>query len=140
MANLIYAGQKLCIPGSPVAMPYDAATASDTYAAPVVEPVVVAPVVEKPTASTAAPDPAAGNLYRVQHGDTLSAIAAQHGTTVAALMQSTISRSDPCLLDSGSGCPIKALAGKPAKLWPGWSCGSGWDRSSRGYGSGPTWR
>jgi LysM repeat protein len=89
--NLIYVGQKLCIPGSPVATPYGTAAASETYAAPVVEPVVVqpvvvAPVVVEPSASAAAA-PAAGNIYRVQRGDTLSAIAARSGTTVAALMQ-----------------------------------------------------
>jgi LysM repeat protein len=88
--NLIYAGQKLCIPGQPVAMPYGTAAASDSYAAPVVEPVVVAPVVVEPApASTPSVEPAStgDNTHQVQRGDTLSAIAAQHGTTVAALMQ-----------------------------------------------------
>lgn len=88
--NLIYAGQKLCIPGHPVATPYGTAAASDSYAAPVVEPVVVAPVVVMEPAPASAPSAApapTGDMYRVQRGDTLSAIAAQHGTTVAALMQ-----------------------------------------------------
>jgi LysM repeat protein len=84
--NLIYAGQKLCIPGQPVAMPYGTAASSDSYAAPV----VVAPVVVEP-APASAPSVALAatgdDTYRVQRGDTLSAIAAQHGTTVATLMQ-----------------------------------------------------
>ena len=89
--NLIYAGQKLCIPGMPTATPYGSTAASETYAAPVVaDPVVVAPVVADPapaSAAVATAAPAGDNSYRVQRGDTLSAIAAQHGTTVAALMQ-----------------------------------------------------
>jgi LysM repeat protein len=88
--NLIYAGQKLCIPGAPVATPYDTATASESYAAPVVEPVVVVPVVVEPapaSAASVAPATASDDAYRVQRGDTLSAIAALHGTTVATLMQ-----------------------------------------------------
>ena len=95
--NLIYAGQKLCIPGQPVAMPYGTAAASDSYAAPVVEPVVVAPVVvapavvepatATPSSTAAAQDDADASVHKVQRGDTLSAIAAQHGTSVAALMQ-----------------------------------------------------
>jgi LysM repeat protein len=71
-------------------MPYGTAAASDSYAAPVVEPVVVAPVVVEPApASTPSVEPAStgDNTHQVQRGDTLSAIAAQHGTTVAALMQ-----------------------------------------------------
>ncbi len=95
--NLIYAGQKLCIPGAPTAMPYGTAAASDSHAAPVVvEPVVAAPVVVEPvvvadpapaSAASVAPASTGDDTYRVQRGDTLSAIAAQHGTTVAALMQ-----------------------------------------------------
>jgi lysozyme len=88
--NLIYAGQKLCIPGAPVAMPYGTATVGESYAAPVVEPVVVAPVVVEPAPASAVAvtaAPASDDMYRVQRGDTLSAIAALHGTTVATLMQ-----------------------------------------------------
>lgn len=82
--NLIYVGQKLCIPDPPVATNYATPTAAASAA------VVVAPVVVDPapaSAASAAAAPAGDNSYRVQRGDTLSAIAAQHGTTVAALMQ-----------------------------------------------------
>jgi LysM repeat protein len=89
--NLIYAGQKLCIPGMPTATPYGSTASSETYAAPVVaDPVVVAPVVVDPapaSVASAAAAPAGDSTHRVQRGDTLSAIAAQHGTTVATLMQ-----------------------------------------------------
>jgi LysM repeat protein len=84
--NLIFAGQKLCIPGAPVAMPYGTAAASESYAAPV----VVAPIVVEPApafVASAAPAAASEDAYRVQRGDTLSTIAALHGTTVATLMQ-----------------------------------------------------
>jgi LysM repeat protein len=94
--NLIYAGQKLCIPGQPVATPYGTAAATAGYAAPA-EPVVVAPVVVEPATAHATAYVAAqgdDNVHRVQRGDTLSAIAARHGTTVAALMQSN-NLSDP---------------------------------------------
>jgi LysM repeat protein len=95
--NLIFVGQKLCIPTAPTATPYYGTPAASESAAvvvvepvDVVEPVVVASVVTEPastvTASAAATQ-TADNSYRVQRGDTLSAIAAQHGTTVAALMQ-----------------------------------------------------
>jgi lysozyme len=86
--NLIYVGQKLCIPDPPAAVPYTAA-ASESYAAPVVEP-VIAPVIVEPvpaSAATVAAAPASDDMYRVQRGDTLGAIAALHGTTVATLMQ-----------------------------------------------------
>ncbi len=76
--NVIFAGQKLCIPGSSAPTPYAADPA-------VVTPVVVAPASEPVAAATAAT--AGDNFYRVQRGDTLGAIAAQHGITVAALMQ-----------------------------------------------------
>jgi len=106
--NLIYAGQKLCIPDQPVAMPYGTAAVSDSYAAPVVEPVVVAPVVVAPVVvepATAQPSGYAAaqdgaNVHQVQRGDTLSAIAAQHGTTVAALMQIN-NLSDPNFIYAG---------------------------------------
>jgi LysM repeat protein len=67
-------------------MPYADTATSETYAAPV----VVAPVVADPAPASAASAPAAPageNSYRVERGDTLGAIAARHGTTVAALMQ-----------------------------------------------------
>lgn len=78
--NVIYVGQTLCIPGQAAAVPY---VEPATAAAPAA-PVVVAP----PTATTdTAAATASGGVYTVQRGDTLGAIAAQHGTTVAALTQ-----------------------------------------------------
>lgn len=91
--NIIFAGQTLCVPDPPVAAAYSdtavAAAASDYPAAVVVEPVVAAPVVVEPASAqpTVATAQASDNAYRVQRGDTLSAIAASNGTTVAALMQ-----------------------------------------------------
>lgn len=90
--NVIFAGQTLCIPDPPVAAAYGdaAATTSGGYAAAtVVEPVLAAPVVIAPaTAQPASSTVQVGdNIYRVQRGDTLGAIAAGNGTTVAALMQ-----------------------------------------------------
>lgn len=85
-ANVIFAGQKLCIPGSSAPTPYGATADSGSVADPVVvTPVVVAPASEPVAAATAATT--GDNFYRVQRGDTLGAIAAQHGVTVAALMQ-----------------------------------------------------
>lgn len=82
--NVIYVGQKLCIPGSSAPTPY-AAGSSGGADPVVVTPVVVAPAsASAPVATTAT---TGDNFYRVQRGDTLGAIAAQHGTTVAALMQ-----------------------------------------------------
>ena len=78
--NVIYVGQTLCIPGQAAAVPYVEPAPADAPAAPV----VMAP---QPTASEATATTASGSTYRVQRGDTLSAIAAQNGTTVEALTQ-----------------------------------------------------
>ncbi|MCB0228569.1 MAG: LysM peptidoglycan-binding domain-containing protein, partial [Anaerolineae bacterium] len=68
------------IPGQAAAVPYVEPAPADAPAAPV----VMAP---QPTASEATATTASGSTYRVQRGDTLSAIAAQNGTTVEALTQ-----------------------------------------------------
>ena len=78
--NVIYVGQTLCILGQAAAVPYVEPAPADAPAAPV----VMAP---QPTASEATATTASGSRYRVQRGDTLSAIAAQNGTTVEALTQ-----------------------------------------------------
>ena len=78
--NVIYVGQTLCILGQAAAVPYVEPAPADAPAAPV----VMAP---QPTASEATATTASGSTYRVQRGDTLSAIAAQNGTTVEALTQ-----------------------------------------------------
>jgi LysM repeat protein len=49
--------------------------------------VVVAPAPPSTTASAVSTATTSDSVYRVQRGDTLSAIAASHGTTVAALIQ-----------------------------------------------------
>ena len=89
--NMIFVGQKLCIPDPAVAMSYGKAASAGSYAEPVVvEPVVVAPVVVEPAPAQASGYAAAqvgDNVHRVERGDTLSAIAARYGTTVTALMQ-----------------------------------------------------
>ncbi len=95
--NMIFVGQRLCIPGlAGVASGYGVDSASGSYTQPVVvepvvvEPVVVEPVVVQPSTTQTGGYAAAqvgDNFHRVQRGDTLSGIAAQYGTTVAALMQ-----------------------------------------------------
>jgi lipoprotein-anchoring transpeptidase ErfK/SrfK len=66
-ANLIYVGQALALPGEPAAVMTEAATT---------------------TASS-------GSVYVVRQGDTLSSIAAHHGTSAAALMSANaISQAD----------------------------------------------
>lgn len=90
--NVIFVGQKLCIPGTPVPTPF--------AAAPAVEPVVVEPAPASAAAASAPAAPAGDNIYRVERGDTLSSIAASHGTTVAALMQLN-NISDPNFIFAG---------------------------------------
>ncbi len=64
-ANFVYSGQRLLIPNG---MPYNAA-----------------PAAAQPQA--AAPAPAANVYYTVRPGDTLAAIAARYGVTIAAIAQ-----------------------------------------------------
>ena len=74
--NMIYAGQKLCIPDGPVA-----------HVAP---PVAMAPPPPPPPAAPSAPStppPASDHMYRVERGDTLSGMAQRFGVSVAALME-----------------------------------------------------
>ena len=100
--NVIYTGQSLCIPGQPVAVP-DSESRSAT---PIAETAAVATAAnqepvqssEAPAYDTEQPSQAVNSgsdaaeaaseasVHRVQRGDTLSAIAAQHGTTVQALV------------------------------------------------------
>ena len=82
--NMIYVGQTLCIPGQAAAVPY---VESATAAAPAAPAVVVQPSPATPAAPADAVPATAATSYRVQRGDTLSGIAAQHGTTVSALTQ-----------------------------------------------------
>jgi LysM repeat protein len=81
--NMIYAGQKLCIPGQAPTSYVEPATAAAPAPVMAVE-ASPAPAAASPAATASA---ASGGSYRVQRGDTLSAIAAQHGTTVAILAQ-----------------------------------------------------
>lgn len=72
-----------------VAQPTDPVVPTTTYETgkPVVIPVVENPPMPRPVIPTpAAPKPAA-KIYKVKVGDTLSAIARKHGTTVATLVK-----------------------------------------------------
>jgi LysM repeat protein len=69
---IIYVGQRLALPGAGAA---SSGTASSG------------------TASSGASQPGSGQYYTVRRGDTLSAIAARHGTTVPAIMQANSLRS-----------------------------------------------
>lgn len=53
----------------------------------------------------------AGTTYHVRHGDTLSAIAAAHGTTVAALLQANPQIHNPNLIYPGDAIHIPAHTG-----------------------------
>ncbi|MBC7812396.1 MAG: LysM peptidoglycan-binding domain-containing protein, partial [Burkholderiales bacterium] len=68
-ANLIYAGQELCIPAEGQQAPTPAATAEPT------------------AAPTAVPPPASTTTYTIQIGDSLASIAIRYGVTVTALME-----------------------------------------------------
>jgi LysM repeat protein len=92
--NFIYVGQKLCIPTQvvirPLPVPYtaQAATPSDgSYYAPPAQPGDGSEARPAETASTEAAAQAATAAYHVQRGDTLSGIAAEHGSTVTELMR-----------------------------------------------------
>ncbi|MEZ4768861.1 MAG: LysM peptidoglycan-binding domain-containing protein [Caldilineales bacterium] len=98
--NMIYVNQTLCIPGQAAAVPYAAPAPMVMSQEPAVVEDVAAAATSDPELSVAAeqPESALGQpaaseiseqpvLYTVQRGDTLGAIASQHGTTVQALVQ-----------------------------------------------------
>ena len=98
---LIYVGQRLAIPGN-------SGTANSSGAV-----------------SSGAGQTGSGQTYTVRRGDTLSAIAARHGTTVAAIMQANSLRSSVIyagqrLTISGAGSSGTANSSGPAS-----SSGSG---------------
>ncbi len=79
-------------PGDTGAAPVAPAAPAGGYYAPPAQPGDDAPAVVEASAApapveVAAPAPAAPSSLRVQRGDTLSGIAAEHGTTVAELMK-----------------------------------------------------
>lgn len=57
--------------------------------------------------------PSGGNSYRVQPGDTLSAIAKAHGTTVQALLQANPQIHDPDRIDAGQVLHLPSTDGTP---------------------------
>ncbi|MCC6190012.1 MAG: LysM peptidoglycan-binding domain-containing protein [Anaerolineales bacterium] len=115
-ANLIYAGQRLIIPGAGAA---PAPTAPPTTAPPTSAP------------PTSAPPPSSGTSYTVLRGDTLSAIARRFGVTVQAIMTAN-GLTNPNLIYVGQVLTIPSASGAtptppPATTTPPPSGSTAWE-------------
>lgn len=99
--NLIHAGQELEIPG----------TRDDFEAAPA-EEAPVAPAPEAPPPEAPAPVAQAGQ-YVVQPGDSLSAIASQHGVSLHALVQANPRIQNPNVIHPGQVLNLPGAAPAP---------------------------
>jgi LysM repeat protein len=73
-------------------------------------------VIHRPGSTGAAPAPTAGNTYTVRAGDTLSAIAAAHGTSVAELV--TLNHvSNPDRITVGQVLTLPAATAQPVAVY-----------------------
>lgn len=97
-------------PGAPVTpVPAPVTPAPTAPTAPVASPAApTAPTTPTPS-PTPAPAPAGGQTYAIKSGDTLSAIAAAHGTTVEALAKAN-GISDPNTIQAGANLTIPGPA------------------------------
>lgn len=106
--HLIFPGQRLQIPGTATAQP-----TTKPAAKPAPKP--VAKPAPKPEAKPAPKPPVtpAVTTYTVQPGDSLSAIAARHGATLAALIAAN-DIADPALIFPGQQISVPGKATAPA--------------------------